>query len=196
MVALPAGLDRAMLAGLALRATTRRKAVAVDLFAGDQALLIKDLSTSYQLNRGKILDLLATLDRFLAQYSARFQSRPTPAALLTMRLEATINSMTPNERVIVDQRVLAKSTRQRTAQMCGFTSARCAVLEARVRHRFEIALGNEIDSEEIEDPQTLVDRVTKAALLGTRYSRPPCTMRDSPADASCESTTPQLSPTR
>ena len=147
MVALPAGLDRAMLAGLALRATTRRKAVAVDLFAGAGALTLQDLSTQYQMNQAKILDLLGTLVAFLVDYTKRFDATPTPSAIVKMRVDAAIGAMSPKEIIVLEQRVLADKPRphRHVAAMCGFSPARSRVVEQKVRQRIEVALGEITD---------------------------------------------------
>ena len=105
-VAWPAGLDRTLLMGLPVQGRTHTCLARDGAWGGRGAYTVEQLLRVRYLNPPVLRDLLLTTDAFLAHYIETFDERPGPADVLAMRLTRAVESLTPAEVAVVEQRLL------------------------------------------------------------------------------------------
>ena len=142
----PAGLDRALVAGLPLPEHTRGLLRQAGLMEGDNPLTAHEVLCIPYIGRRAIRDLLFAVDAFLSEYIESFEGRPGPASVVEMRLRMEVEKLTPREVLIVERRVLSRprTTLKEIAAQVGVSCERIRQIQTRTEGRIRTAFGHEL----------------------------------------------------
>ena len=186
MLAWPAELDRRLLLGLAVKQRTGLCIQRERLACGDGPYTVAQLLRVPHLSPTVLRDLLLATDAFLASYIETFDDVPGPADVAAMRLRRVVQSLTPTQCAIVEERLLTDPpvdyhTLVLRLELSAAT-IRSRLLEA--QRRFNIALGPElrIIAAELEkklgaNQGDVVDERIDALLDGVLPDHGNCTAR-------------------
>ena len=105
-LAWPEGLSRTLLRGLPLRTHTRNTLLRTRLMEGDNAMTVAEILCTPRMGATTVQNLIVGIDEFLDEYIKMFDERPGPADVAAMRLTKQVQTLTPVEAVIIDERVL------------------------------------------------------------------------------------------
>ena len=146
LIAWPAGLDRSLLLGLAVKNRTRLCLQRRRLACGEGTYTVAQFLHVRHLSPAVLRDLLLASDEFLRNYITTFDDAPGPADVAAMRLRQAVQSLTPTETAIVEQRLFTAppvAYHELTLRFhMSTTRIRSRLREA--QRRIEVALGPEL----------------------------------------------------
>ena len=142
----PAGLDRALVAGLPLPQRTDKLLRQAGLMEGNDPLTAHEVLCMPYISSRAIRELLFAVDAFLSEYVESFKGRPGPASVVAMRLRTQVQRLTPREVLIVEHRVLSRprKTLKEIAAECGVSCERIRQIQTRTKRRIRTAFGHEL----------------------------------------------------
>ena len=105
-LAWPAGLDRALLMALPVQDRAHGALARGGAWGWRGAQTVEQVLRVPYLSPPLLRELLLAADAFLQDYIETFDERPGPAELAAMRLTRAVESLTPAEAAVIEQRLL------------------------------------------------------------------------------------------
>ena len=142
----PAGLDRSLVAELALPERTHNLLRHAGLMEDNDPLTAHEVLCMPYISSRAIRELLFAVDEFLSEYVKSFEGRPEPASVVAMRLRMEVEKLTPREVLIVEHRVLSRprKTLKEIAAQVGVSCERIRQIQTRTERRIRTAFGHEL----------------------------------------------------
>ena len=154
-LAWPAGLDRALLMALPMQIRAHRALARGGAWRWAGPQTVEQVLRVPYLSPPMLRDLLLAADAFLEDYIETFDERPGPADLAAMRLTRAVESLTPAEAAVIEQRLLTDPPVEylRLILELKISQTGLGLALERAKHKCAVALGLELQliAEELKD---------------------------------------------